>query len=153
MPADSANIFMWRNDPKTRAMSRSGAIVSDQSHSTWFSAALEDPDRILLVAEQQELGAVGVLRFDRLSELRWELSINLDPRVRGKGVGQACLEAALDWAAIQSLAPQTIIAEIHKDNVASRRAFEAVGFTNVCGEERDSFHLFEVVTEERNYGS
>ena len=44
-----APLLEWRNDPVTRAVSRHHGVVALDDHLTWLRAALERPDRHLLV--------------------------------------------------------------------------------------------------------
>ena len=131
---DSAAVFAWRNDPLTRAMSRSARPVTWDDHQRWFAAVIDVPSRRVMIAE----GAgeqLAVLRFDRMDgrdgtdagEGAWEVSINLNPAWRGRGLGAAVLRAACDGFQGPG-ACLSLHAEIRAENAASRRIFEAAGF-------------------------
>lgn len=122
---DALDILRWRNDPLTRAMSRDPTAIEEAAHLAWFARALEDPSRLLLVAEAdgQQLGMV---RFDE-AQGRWEASINVAPEARGRGLGAAMLKAGLAFF-VREVAAEEVEAEIKPENTASLRIFEATGF-------------------------
>src|SRR5579871_1373732 len=117
--ADAPDVLAWRNDPHARAMSRNTDAVGDTEHMAWFVRALEDPGRLLLIGEQAG-GKVGMVRIDRGDES--EVSINVNPACRGRGLGAALLAQAL------AQVDGPIVAEIKPDNRVSRRLFESAGF-------------------------
>jgi RimJ/RimL family protein N-acetyltransferase len=117
-PEDWADLLAWRNDPLARAMSRNDEGIDEASHRRWFDRALADPARTLLIAELD--GAkIGVVRFDRGEDA--EVSINLAPVHRGRGLGEAMLRLALQST------PERLIAHVKDENLASRRLFERCG--------------------------
>src|ERR1035437_4870882 len=61
--ADSRQLWTWRNDPATRAGSKSHTEVPWDDHHRWFTASLARTDRILLVV-QDPVGPVGTVRWD-----------------------------------------------------------------------------------------
>lgn len=117
--ADSVDVWTWRNDPVTRAMSRSSEEVAWVSHAEWFRRALGDPRVTLLIAEADG-EKVGMVRFDHGAET--EVSINVNPACRSRGYGFALLSHGLAWVGGE------VFAEIKDENLASRRLFERAGF-------------------------
>ena len=117
--ADAIDVWIWRNDPLTRAMSRNRDGVPRADHIAWFAEALADPDRTLLVGEVDG-EKVGIVRFDHGAET--EISINVNPAQRSRGYGYALLAAALQRVGGE------IWAEIRDENLTSRRLFERAGF-------------------------
>ena len=117
--ADAIDVWIWRNDPLTRAMSRNQDGVPRADHIAWFAAALADPGRTLLIGEVDG-EKVGVVRFDHGAET--EVSINVNPAQRSRGYGYALLVAG-----IQRVGGE-VWAEIRDENLGSRRLFERAGF-------------------------
>lgn len=116
---DAMDVWAWRQDPLTRAMSRTTDEVRLESHLDWFAKALIDPNRTLLIGEAD--GAkVGMVRFDHGGQT--EVSINVNPAYRSRGYGHALLSQAVQRV------NGDIWAEIKDDNLASRRLFERLGF-------------------------
>jgi RimJ/RimL family protein N-acetyltransferase len=121
---DAELLFGWRNDETTRWASRSGDVVAWDDHVAWLRRTLTDDGRVLLIVEAGE--PIGTVRWDRLDDGAWELSITLAPAVRGRGAGRAVLlagEAALGWRA-----PRRLVAVVRKDNVVAQRLFRSVGY-------------------------
>jgi spore coat polysaccharide biosynthesis predicted glycosyltransferase SpsG/RimJ/RimL family protein N-acetyltransferase len=124
--ADEDRLLEWRNDPDTRAASRSADPVDRPDHAGWLAAALADPRRVLLIVEA-EGGPAGTLRFDLDGDAA-EISVTVAPERRGAGIAaQAVREGSeLVLAAWPRLA--RIDAVIRPGNRASITAFERAGF-------------------------
>ncbi|HUO13280.1 MAG TPA: GNAT family N-acetyltransferase [Caulobacteraceae bacterium] len=116
---DCRVIWLWRNDPLTRAMSRMPDAVPWETHRAWFTKVLADPARTILVGEVAG-DSVGMVRLDRGNET--EVSIEIAPSQRGRGLGRALLEAALEGVAGR------LVADVKTENTASRLLFERAGF-------------------------
>ena len=93
---DARRLREWRNDPATRAASRNTAPVDAGAHEAWFASVIANPDRHLLVADEDRT-PVGSLRFDRRAELCYEISVVVAPEARGRGLGTALIRAGLGW--------------------------------------------------------
>lgn len=78
-------LFLWKNDPDTRAASRSQHLVSLPEHRQWLLRTLGDPWRRLYIA-MREQHPVGTVRADFSPDF-CELSWTVAPDWRGKGVG------------------------------------------------------------------
>ena len=128
-PEHSKKIWEWRNDATTRAMFLNSDIVPRESHEKWFSKALNDSNRHFYVGKLGD-NLAGVIRFDKLEneDQAYDVSINIDPNNRGKGVGKRLLSKALERFLEDIIDANTIIAEIKKENIASTRAFLSAGF-------------------------
>jgi spore coat polysaccharide biosynthesis predicted glycosyltransferase SpsG/RimJ/RimL family protein N-acetyltransferase len=123
---DSALLLDWRNDPVTRAWSRTTDPVSRADHEAWFERVLNDPDRRLLVAEFENR-PVGTVRFDRDTD-HWEVSVTVAPHARGRKLAVPML-----LAAERSLPPAGIRACVHRDNAASMALFRRAGYRQEDG--------------------
>ena len=89
-PADAIDVWRWRNDPVTRAMSRSQGETTRESHLAWFDAALADFRRTLLIGEVEGQGfaqVAGGLELGRINVA-----------ARGLGVATASLHDAVAYA-------------------------------------------------------
>jgi len=120
-------IFAWRNDPVTRAVSVATEEITWDDHQKWFAIVLADPDRHLLLAQLAEQ-RMGVVRFDRVSDQTWEISLNLAPETRGRGRGVASIKAGHRWLLNNEKRAQ-IIAKVRASNEVSLRAFGKAGYT------------------------
>jgi UDP-2,4-diacetamido-2,4,6-trideoxy-beta-L-altropyranose hydrolase len=157
-PADSRMVFEWRNDPVTMQASRSTGEVPWETHEAWYASVLAEPQRHLLVGEapgpaaaDEPAGyvpgsghgsaagheAVGVVRFDAMPAgtpgpeappARWEVSINLAPTARGRGLSVPLLRAGAAWLADVEPAAEEIVAVVRTRNGPSQRAFASAGY-------------------------
>lgn len=132
---DSADIFMWRNDETTRAMSHSTDLVGWEEHGAWYRATLNNPQCYVLIclcATTHE--KVAVVRLNVANKAAM-ISINLSPVMRGKGLAGICLSDAIAYFASLNTGVACIEAEVKPINVASCKAFEKASFC--VDEERD----------------
>jgi UDP-2,4-diacetamido-2,4,6-trideoxy-beta-L-altropyranose hydrolase len=123
---DCQRVYDWRNDPQTRSVSHNAQPIPYGTHAQWFSQALDNPSRILLIglAEGQ---AVGVLRYD-LGERKAIVSINLAPERRGQGLGAPLLRQGSLWMQEHQPGVREIHAEILAGNDASQAIFVDAGY-------------------------
>lgn len=137
--SDSAEVFEWRNDMLSRAMSRDSEAVSWQQHVRWFDCVLAEQSKLLLICEHSTPTSpqkIGVVRFDLDSRrVQAEISINLAPNMRGKGFAKACLQNAIQH--FLSVFPdcRTILADIKTENESSKKSFLGVGFKQISQSE------------------
>ncbi|MEO8518965.1 MAG: bifunctional UDP-2,4-diacetamido-2,4,6-trideoxy-beta-L-altropyranose hydrolase/GNAT family N-acetyltransferase [Dermatophilaceae bacterium] len=127
---DARLLWQWRNDPATRASSRSSAEVTWDEHLGWLTASLARNDRVLLVVEDA-LRPVGTVRWDLASEGEWEVSITVAPERRGQSLARPLLhtgEMALSRHASKGTKVTAYRAVVHVDNAASVRLFESCAY-------------------------
>src|SRR5665647_3300451 len=148
---DARQLWIWRNDPLTRAGSRSTAEVPWDDHLRWLTASLNRTDRILLVVEDA-MGLVGTVRWDLAREQageqageqegaprgshEWEVSVTVAPERRGQSLARPLLRAG--EVALSECTSETTrssgthftayLAVVHSDNRASIRLFETSGY-------------------------
>ncbi len=144
--SDSKNLFDWRNDERTRAVSGSQEEVAWVEHEAWFARALADSDRSIYLAESvfdDGIVDVGMCRFDYdPSTGRSEVSINLNPAVRGRGLAATVLASAIERYRAEHRAAGIITATIRSVNVASIRLFAGAGFVRVSAD--SDFERYEL---------
>ncbi|MEL6679530.1 MAG: UDP-2,4-diacetamido-2,4,6-trideoxy-beta-L-altropyranose hydrolase, partial [Pseudomonadota bacterium] len=122
-PDDRADVWIWRSDTQTLAHSLSAEQVPWEDHCRWWANALSDADRTLLMIGDADR-EIGHVRLDRLKDGALRVSVTLSPAYRGKGLGAQVLRTGLATLPTGAVA----VAEIHRDNGASRRIFERCGF-------------------------
>ncbi|MBE3075175.1 MAG: UDP-2,4-diacetamido-2,4,6-trideoxy-beta-L-altropyranose hydrolase [Actinobacteria bacterium] len=134
---DSRLLWEWRNDPATRAASRSSAEVPWDDHLRWLTESLTRTDRMLLVVEESggtaaSVETVGTVRWDLEREGEWQVSITVAPDRRGQSLARPLLragEVALSEVARSSGTDVTAyLAVVHIDNSASLRLFETSAY-------------------------
>lgn len=123
---DSSEILEWRNDPDTRKMFISTARVEPEEHQRWLQDSLKNPLRVLYIGLEGEK-KVGICRFDYSPEKQTaEISINLNPSVRGMNLSVPFLQTSIDSFRESNRCPLT--ATVKKGNLASIRCFEKCNF-------------------------
>jgi len=124
---DRSLIFEWRNYPEIVELSASKLPVAWEEHLVWFSNFLADPERLLLIIEDDSR-PIGQARFDKVANDTLIMGIYLIPSMVGQGRGKSLIEAACSYAKAKWPNSNYIKAEIRKENIRSRRAFAAAGF-------------------------
>lgn len=134
---DSSDLLSWRNDPVTRAASISTEEVSGEDHERWFETALVNPHLVLFIAEQDEEGeSVGMCRFNLdQDQSRAEVSINLNPAFRGKGLAQPILHESIVRFSQRFPHIQELTATIRAENAPSIKIFLGEGFIERCAQD------------------
>ena len=116
---DAKLLFLWRNDPVTRAAFHNSDELVFADHIRWLNYTLANDERKLYVA-LYDRKPVGTVRADR--EVRgWKLSWTIAPGSRGKGFGSAMVRRFTELLRTQ------VRAEIKKGNFASVKVAESVG--------------------------
>ncbi len=98
--ADAELLFVWRNDPLTRAQSIHTEPVAWERHLAWLAASLQNQARQLFIAEQvlpaeQAPVVLGTVRADRINS-DYEMSWTVAPGQRGNGWGRKMVAALID---------------------------------------------------------
>lgn len=131
---DSRDLFTWRNDEATRVASLNTSEILWGDHIKWYSSALQNPNIVLYISEDTMLGAtsLGMCRFN-ISEKgdEAEVSINLNPEYRGRGLAQPTLHHALERFAKEFTNIELLTATIRTVNAASLKIFQAEKFIPV----------------------
>ena len=126
---DCRVLWDWANDPSVREVSFTSDCIPWETHQKWFHAKLHDPHCVFYIATDSDDAPIGQARYD-LEDDQGVVSISLDRRVRGKGYGSALLRLSAQKL-FATIGLTTIHAYIKSDNLASVRAFEKAGYTNV----------------------
>lgn len=124
--SDLKDVFEWRNDCFSRSMSLCTEVVSLDEHNQWFQGSLKNPNRRIYIGSIDDL-KIGVVRFDfNVDTDQSEVSINLNPELRGKGYGFTLLSKSI--ILYEQCKDSTLIARIRKGNDASLKIFDKCKF-------------------------
>ena len=118
-------------------MSLDNNIITPDIHQSWFNKVLVDNSKILYIGELDNK-KVGVCRFEFYkSKLVSEVSINLNPKLRGKGYGKLFLKSSILKYIKNN--KNDIIATVKNNNLASIRIFNYSGFKIIKNEGKKIF--------------
>ena len=108
-------------------MSLDSSEVRIEDHLSWLCRALDDPSQIMWLGISDGEEKVGICRFEFTDNAEAaQVSINLNPKFRGKGLGAALL---LDCSnRIQNSRRVNLMARIKKENQRSLKIFSRCGF-------------------------
>jgi len=126
---DSQSIFDWRNDKNSRPMFFNEQVITMGDHIKWFESALADTNRKLFIGEIFD-EKIGVCRFDLDKNEFWaEVSINMNPESRGRGLGKIFLLKCIEYYLESNT--YNLVARIKPKNHASLKVFNNVGFEQI----------------------
>lgn len=124
---DAQMLHRWRDHPSVRANSYTTQPIPFEHHLLWLQGVLADDSRTLMVGAIGQT-AIGSVRFDRVGEQEFEVSIVLDPDLRGMGLGEALLARGEEAMCRRLRCPITVLARVRDENQASQRLFRANGY-------------------------
>lgn len=123
---DARTLWLWANDPETRAASFASAEIPWEDHVRWFEARLASPSSTVYIAESGD-APVGVVRFDVDKDGIAVISVAVAPDARLRGIGATLIEqGTCEFAATGGC--RTVLAYIKPENERSSRAFEKAGY-------------------------
>lgn len=130
---DSNDILLWRNDDYTRKMSKTDHAVSLKEHDSWFKSSLASTHSHIYIGELSG-EKVGMCKFvyDPTSNTA-EVSINLNPAMRGKKLSDKFLLAAINQHLEQNHV--TLKATVKLVNEASLKCFTRCNFKQLRTDE------------------
>lgn len=132
VPGDCRLLWLWVNDPATRAASFDTADVPWPAHVAWFEARMRSESTRIFIAETDDGVAVGQVRFDVDREGAAEVDVSVDAAWRGRQLAADLLRMASDRFLCEH--PGLLVAHVRPENVPSRRAFEKAGFQHIGAE-------------------
>jgi spore coat polysaccharide biosynthesis predicted glycosyltransferase SpsG/RimJ/RimL family protein N-acetyltransferase len=136
--ADADRLLRWRNDPETRSASRHHEEVSRELHLAWLEETIGREDRLLTVVFD-ERGDLGTVRWDRIGDGEWEVSITLVPERRGEHLSAAVLHTGEQHLLRSREDAVAFYASVLERNPASRRLFEHAGYLLDAPADEDGF--------------
>lgn len=125
--ADFSDIeFLWylRNQPIIYKYARNNRAVSWKEHINWILPVILGTSNKNLLVIRNLKTPIGQIRFDRTGDKEAEISISISKEFQGKGFATKSLKLAIK----KQKNIQKLIAEVNKNNKASIRLFEKLGF-------------------------
>lgn len=135
---DSKAIWEWRNDKHSLSMFKNSNYVSFNSHNIWFQNKIRDSKTKIYIGYFDDKRKIGLVRFDKQNDSKCLISINSNPEYRGKKLSSTLLKACIrNYRKINNC---KLVAEIHKNNIASKNIFLKSNFQLV--NEKGNFGLW-----------
>ena len=123
---DCEVIFNWRNDSLSREMFINNEEISFEKHLIWYENSLLSTNRHIYIGEIDNK-KFGVCRFDFDQETKFtEISININPIFRGKGLSKDFLIEAIYLYELER--ESTLRVKIKRKNIPSQIIFKKAGF-------------------------
>tara|TARA_B100001248_G_C27378272_1_gene455488 strand:+ start:1068 stop:1535 length:468 start_codon:yes stop_codon:yes gene_type:complete len=122
-------IWQWRNDPQSMKMFLDGRKVEFDDHMNWYKNMLEDKKICTYIVEENNK-PIGVIRFNEISEdaSSYNISINISPQKRGKGIGKFLLINGIKKLKSEKNNCEYIYASVKSINKNSNLLFKSCGF-------------------------
>ena len=124
--ADADLLREWRNDPIVRHHSFNQQIVEADAHRGWLEKKLGANSETKIWILMSDGAPAGQARYDRSGGTA-EVSVSIDDRFRGRGLGVAILRMSAPRACSE-LEVREIRALVKPTNQASFAAFARAGF-------------------------
>lgn len=117
-------ILNWRNDPISRLNSKNKNLILKKDHIKWFNLKLNSKNDITLIAKISHL-RLGTVRYDKIDEKLFEVSINLNPNFRKIGLSKKILKLSEKKIKAKGM---LIKAFVLKENLASIKLFKSCNY-------------------------
>ena len=126
--SDASTVFSWRNDPEVIKFTRNARPLEWENHVEWMTLRTADDYNfgLFLIFEVQK-NPVATTRFEKIGESEGEISILIDPRYQGKGLGARMIHVTIEQIGLR-FGEQELIACIDKRNISSVKLFKKMGF-------------------------
>lgn len=118
--------FQLANDDTVRSNSFTPDKISQETHNSWYPKIIKNPEALVLHAFIKK-SFCGQVKFNCTANEAL-IGVSIVPDFRGRGLGAILLQKGIQQLQINNPAIKRIVALIKKENIASIRLFEKVGF-------------------------
>jgi spore coat polysaccharide biosynthesis predicted glycosyltransferase SpsG/RimJ/RimL family protein N-acetyltransferase len=125
---DCYDLWRWRNHPKVRRWCFAAGYIDYKTHEAWFKQKIKNGKTRIYISTNAKKEKIGQVRFDIVNSATASVNVNLNPDFFGRGLGNRIIKEATDIFLRENPKVKKIIAEVIKDNIASRNAFEKAGY-------------------------
>lgn len=126
MSDDKDDLYRWRSHPAVQKNSFRSDPFSEEDHEKWFQMKCGDPRTTIYIA-YYDGNKIGVIRFEEMND-NVQVNVMLNPEYIGKGFGARVIESGTKRLKEEKKLTKPVIAEIKRENEASRKAFEQAGY-------------------------
>lgn len=128
---DLIDVYKWRNNLISRRMFNNHLRIKYFKHKLWFFNSLRNKDVFITICKKNEDGFIklGVVRFNYVKiKKSAEVSINISPHMRGKGLGLICLKKSISLFKKNFIYCKSLTAFVKSKNIPSYKIFKNSGF-------------------------
>lgn len=125
---DVSLLYIWVNNDDVRRNALNPKKIKWEEHEAWFEGKMSNPYSKIFILENIN-HPIGQIRYDRKDEGFWDIDFFIDKKFRGMGLGQKIIELSLNKIS------GIVRAVVKKENVASCKVFEKLGFQREENEE------------------
>ncbi len=124
---DGKLIYKWRNDPSIVKMSSLQKDVTWEEHVKWMKETVQSGDRRAFIINVDTVSC-GQIRYDRMEESVWIISVYLVGDFTGKGIGGKAIEVG-NTIMMNRQDAREVWAFVRGENEAGLNTFRKSGFT------------------------
>lgn len=132
-------LYRWANDKIVRKNAFNTSPIPYSEHLNWFNKSLKSDTRVIFICIMDSI-PVGMIRID-IEGKEAVISYLVDSKHRGKGVGTQMLKLLHDIVVSEYKQIEKLIGLVKKENIASCKAFEKVGYSSFEEEELNKYVL------------
>lgn len=132
-------LYQWSNDKIVRQNAFNTSPIPYSDHVNWFGKSLESNTRFIFICMMDSI-PVGMIRID-VDNTEATISYLVDQKHRGIGVGTHMLKLLQDIVANDYKNIEKLIGLVKKENTASCKAFEKVGYDSFEEKEFNKYIL------------
>jgi len=129
--SDEKLLLTWANDKDTRKNSFHTRPIQPEEHHRWFAGILSDKSEHvwIMTVDDRPAGMVRLSEDGNSSGHIFRISYSIAKPFRGKGLG-TCIIRLMEEKAKREFGGEggQLYAEVKKDNIASRKIFESLGY-------------------------
>ena len=127
--SDTDRIVQWRSEADVYCFFRSPHALAKEEHLKWFREIyLVDDEQISFIVVEKELcKKIGIVGIKRIQKDCAEVSYLLDKTAQGKGYASEAVQRLIEFSA-EYWNCTKVAAEIHKENFASAKMIQKLGF-------------------------
>jgi len=138
-------LLAWRSHPDVyqHFSKQTGPLTWDE-HIQFWNSRENRIDWIILLDDGKKVRKVGSVNVSNLSQKNPEVGIFIgEITAKGKGIATTALKLVKQW--LKARGYSTVVAHVHRNNVASQKLFVRAGF-RLIEESTDSTELLYINT-------
>lgn len=132
-------LYHWANDISVRQNAFNTSPITYFDHVNWFGKSLKSNVRVIFICMIDSI-PLGMIRID-MEKKQAIISYLVDQNHRGIGIGTQMLKLLENIVVSEYKGIEKLIGLVKKENIASCKAFEKVGYDSFEEEEFNRYIL------------